>query len=389
MKRIRLSSRLVLAAVCCGTVAVGMVLDGCGSGGGSNTGNSAPGLISTGQTGFATRLSIAGRFTLPAATYTTLKSTQSAGILALGYTFDDANHSLVFNVKPLKSMFLRAGGQILGFTDANGLAKFKTLPAGTTSIDVVNNVTEAAILKFPASQLGKLDNPSKVTITQQTNLITAINSMDTMGLGRSAKGGQTRAEDGCGGDCGHATPPTCCLDYDGGVPAGTEHLCEFDPLKAYHFLGSTCGHWYWEGVCREGSEITGDEGVCLARHKGRWCEEINDAEFTATPDKTGMISTGDTVTITIHNKTRKNEIKVDLLDNFGNLETTTGIGALTGPTVTVRHYDGTGPFTYVPDRTVLYHAPATLPAGQSQVTVTVRLYGQTGATDIPIQVCHK
>lgn len=377
-----LSWNMGALSLACAAAAVAVIINGCGSAAGSGSSENSQGGISTGQTGFAARLSIAGRFTTPADTYNELKSTRSAGINQLGYSFDDAGHTLVFNVKPLRSMFLRANGKILGFTDANGLVKFKTLPPGTTTIDVVNNITEAAVLTFPASQLGTLDNPANITLTQQADLVKAVAAMDDMGL--AAARSREEDEGPCGGDCGHANK--CCLDYDGGVPVATEKQCN-PASAAYHFLGSTCGKWYWEGVCREGMEIKGDEGVCLSRHKGRWCQQIDDSDFSATVDKPKIL-VGETATITIHNNTRKNEIKADLLQNIGNIETTTAVGPSSGQSVVVAHYDGTGPFTWHPDRTLTYRAPSSLPNGQEKADVTVRVYGQTGATDITIEVCH-
>lgn len=380
----RLTRQITAAGIGLCAVAAAAIAVGCGSGhgggGGNNGGGSTVGTISTGQSGLAARLLVSGRFTMSDATYTSLKANNSAAVGQLGYTFDDATKSIVFNQKPLRSMFVRAQGQIVGFTDANGLVKLKALPAGTTTLDVVNNVNDKAILQFNASQLGTLDNPPTVVISQTTNIENAVLAMDD-----TSKAPSTRA--GCGGDCGHAN--TCCLDYDGGVPVATEKQCSLSD-KAYHFLGSTCGHWYWEGVCREGMEIGGDEGVCLQRHKGRWCQQINDSDFNATVDKT-KINVGETATITLHNNTRKNEIKADLSPDLGRLETANPASGSSGSgqSILVAHYDdnGGGSFTWHPDRTVTYHAPADLPNGQSKADVTVTVYGQTGATTLTIEVC--
>lgn len=399
MKRINLRSGLCLSI---GLAIVGGMIGGCGSGT-----RASGGVITTGQSGVSARLYMAGRFLMSASTYNSLKATYNAQLQQMGFSFDDAQKTLVFNNKPLRSMFLRANGQILGFTDSNGLVKMKSIPVGVTQIDVVNNVAETAILKVQAKQFGTLDSPAKIVITQDANLEDVVKSMDENGMNGSParttasaratasartaapahttarSGSATAAAGSCGGDCGRQN--ACCLDYDGGIPPAAEKQCNV-ATSAYHFLGSTCGKWYWEGVCREGMEIAGDEGVCHQRHRGRWCQQINDSDFRVTANRT-KIAAGETVNITIHNNTRKNETRAELLQNIGSIETATPLGAGSGQTVDVAHYDGTAPsYTWQPDRTLVYHAPASLPDGQSKAVVTLRFSGQTGTTDIAIEI---
>jgi hypothetical protein len=367
MKRASIFSISIISVI----VASVLFTYGCGNFFGKNSLSSpSPALpiVQVGQPASG-RLFVRSKIILTDAEFSNSKL-EKLKIESLGIILSEKDKSLILPKVPIAGRLIKIGS-ILTTTDTTGRFSIDSFPDSVSEVQILQLAEEPIPwLTFNVNKLGNDKNTPPEIIIEETQdfrtLLPNTRSIVPTPL-PCADGRQTQ------GDC--AAVNQCCKDY-----TSTERPCGsiLGYSKQSVFWGSKCSEWFLKRVCLSPMYITPES--CFNNHAGRFCQQINDDDFSITPQGEIIIGEGESVSLSLTNKTRKNETQLILDKNIGSLSSEYSIDPSTSNSIFLRHYkvvdaaSENRKYCWLDIIDAKYTAPSLLPSGSNEEIVTVSYY---------------
>jgi hypothetical protein len=161
-----------------------------------------------------------------------------------------------------------------------------------------------------------------------------------------------------------------------------KRLSEFYDTPCYQWTFGTRGKMRACINERAILQVTGPG--CWQNHKYRFCQNLSMTDFSVSSTGTLTVTVGREVRVTVRNNTPSNETQLSQTGNAnGTIELSDGVTQ-----TQIKHYDDPST-THIPDRTVIYKAPASLPDGQTEATDTLTFTANGMTKTLTIRVVQE